>query len=787
MKGDAMKTRSILALVTNALLLGLCPSAGQAAAIAKKDFNADGRADVVWRNGTTGETYLYPMDARQILAGEGYLRGVADLHWNIAGVGDFDGDGKADLLWRHSATGENYVYFMNGTAIAAEGYVRTVPDTAWKVSGIGDLNNDGRDDILWRNATTGENYIYLLDGLVIAGEGYIRTVSNLAWKVAGVGDTDGDGNADIVWRNVTTGENYLYPMSGTSILGGEGYLRTVSDASWKIAAVGDFNGDGTADLFWRHSVSGQNYLYPLNGRAILGSEGYTRTVADLEWQVAMAADFNNDGRADVLWRNAATGENYLYLMDGTVILPAEGFIRTVDNSSWQVLPASGNPHDATWSASTRISALRNDNGNDMYTPSVALTRQNVGFVAWNEATTCGGRIWVNRNADGVWGTATDIGTTQALEPYVAANAAGDALLVWTEREWGGSGCTGGITGNEVWGNRYSAVSGTWSGAFRISVDAPANSTIYAFSPVATLDDEGRAMVVWIQDTPAYTRSTWYSRYSGSWSAPAILSNGARNTEEPTVQHDAAGNVIAVWRQDTNPFDPGQSGGGPSQANMWSARFDAGAGVWSTPGLIGSADMTGYNFSERPRLAVNANGDAVAIWQEVRNNVTSIVGSRSIAASNTWSTPVALEAGSEHAYWPWVAIDDAGNAQAVWIQRISSAEANESGYTARMNAATGLWSTPELFEQSTNLVSNPKVGMDSAGRTVIAWHQIASGLPPVHAMHYTPGTGLGAQTHLPGSGLSLTVNAAGTALLASEAVSFESTFFGISIRAAMSRP
>src|SRR5687767_4373604 len=159
-----MKRKAILAFLLR-ILPGLFLTVAQAAPTANKDVNADGRADVVWRNGTTGENYLYPLNGKQVLPAEGYLRAVADQRWNIAGIGDFNGDGTADLLWRNSATGENYVYFMNGTQIASEGYLRTVADAAWKVAGVGDFDQDGKDDILWRNAATGENYLYLMDGL----------------------------------------------------------------------------------------------------------------------------------------------------------------------------------------------------------------------------------------------------------------------------------------------------------------------------------------------------------------------------------------------------------------------------------------------------------------------------------------------------------------------------------------------------------------------------------------------------------------------------------------------
>src|SRR5204862_483092 len=41
---------------------------------------------------------------------------------------DFSGDGRSDVLWRNSATGENYIYLMNGAAVRTEGFLRTVED-----------------------------------------------------------------------------------------------------------------------------------------------------------------------------------------------------------------------------------------------------------------------------------------------------------------------------------------------------------------------------------------------------------------------------------------------------------------------------------------------------------------------------------------------------------------------------------------------------------------------------------------------------------------------------------
>ncbi|MFC2142625.1 hypothetical protein ACFLR7_06805 [Acidobacteriota bacterium] len=51
----------------------------------------------------------------------------------MAGTGDFNGDGKVDILWRSYADGRNAVWYMDGVSRTGSAYLSTVTDTNWKI------------------------------------------------------------------------------------------------------------------------------------------------------------------------------------------------------------------------------------------------------------------------------------------------------------------------------------------------------------------------------------------------------------------------------------------------------------------------------------------------------------------------------------------------------------------------------------------------------------------------------------------------------------------------------
>ena len=66
-----------------------------------------------------------------------FLPTIADTNWEIKGAGDFDGDGKADVILRNRATGQNIGWLMNGLSVSMAAFMPTIADTNWELVGQG--------------------------------------------------------------------------------------------------------------------------------------------------------------------------------------------------------------------------------------------------------------------------------------------------------------------------------------------------------------------------------------------------------------------------------------------------------------------------------------------------------------------------------------------------------------------------------------------------------------------------------------------------------------------------
>jgi len=127
-------------------------------------------------------------------------------------------------------------------------FTQTVNTSVIGLARKSDFNGDGKSDILWRGTSTGQVKESLMDGFTSIGGAYILAPATPAWDVAGTGDLNGDGKADIVWCNSTTGQVTGWLMNGTT-MNSAATLLGAGNSAWDVAGVGDLNGDGRQTFF----------------------------------------------------------------------------------------------------------------------------------------------------------------------------------------------------------------------------------------------------------------------------------------------------------------------------------------------------------------------------------------------------------------------------------------------------------------------------------------------------------------------------------------------------------
>jgi|GEM_PF-1881861 len=241
------------------------------------DFAGTGRSDLAVLE-TSALNFLGQGDARlyrnfNIASGGSSLR-LVKPEWDVQVVGDLDGDGFGDLVWRFRGvsaniddTGVSYIWFTDGNGVTQVRKRGGAPLT-WKLLGAADLNGDNAADMVYVSPANAVRVLMATPARTCANlSGGNLTAGSSAIKIA---DFTGNRRGDILTRNATTGEVQIIVLNATgltlppyagapddpnasctssnlSVTQTPTYTFN-SNPTWTIFATGDFNGDGIFDI-----------------------------------------------------------------------------------------------------------------------------------------------------------------------------------------------------------------------------------------------------------------------------------------------------------------------------------------------------------------------------------------------------------------------------------------------------------------------------------------------------------------------------------------------------------
>lgn len=294
------------------------------------DLTGDGKQDVICR-ASNMYLYLYRGDGAGGFVGGGLLMAPGqEWRWDglnaIFGAGDFDGDGISDVIARGT---DAYLYLYPGDGSGGWlncciqiSYGWDIFDALWSP---GDFDGDGKPDVMARKP---DGTLMLYQGNGAGGwKGWITLATGQLNRdaVPVRGDFDGDGKADYLYRDRTDSKIYMLRGNGTG-----GFISMTPAAISPpmqdqdlIFSPGDFTGDGKADILFRSTID------PSNPGAGNGVAARTIKVTDPAGKdLTYVYDLANGGR--LVAQSDARGKTTRFGYD------AAGFLRTTTDPNGNV-------------------------------------------------------------------------------------------------------------------------------------------------------------------------------------------------------------------------------------------------------------------------------------------------------------------------------------------------------------------------------------------------------------------------------------------------------------------
>jgi hypothetical protein len=305
----------------------------------------------------------------------------------------------------------------------------------------------------------------------------------------------------------------------------------------------------------------------------------------------------------------------------------------------------------------------------------------------------------------------------AFEAQVAMNEGGDVVAVW---------------------NRFDGTNFRAQAAIRPAgggFSAPVNLSVAgedAAAPQVAIDQAGGAVAVWERPDGTDRRvQAAFRPAGGGFSGPVNISVGGQSAFDPQVAMDQAGNAVAVWQRSDG-----------TNTRVQAARRIAGGG-FSAPANISAATEDALS----PEVAMGQIDDAVAVWS--RSDGTNDRAQAAIGtASGGFSAGVNLSAAGEDAVEPEVAMNEPGDAVAVWER----SDGTNTRVQAASRPAGGSFSAAvEDLSVATQDAQRPDVAIDQAGDAVAVWERSDGTITRVQAASRTAGGGFGTPINLSAAG------------------------------------
>ncbi len=344
-------------------------------------------------------------------------------------------------------------------------------------------------------------------------------------------------------------------------------------------------------------------------------------------------------------------------------------------------------------------------------PQVAMDNNGNAIIVWEQLDGTYYQIYKSEYRSGAWTHPSSLTANispdgqNAEFPQVAMDNNGNAVIVWQQSDG---------TNSQIFKSEYR--NGAWTHPSSLTANISPDGQ-NAELPQAAMDDNGNAVIVWLQ-SDGTNYQIFKSEYrNGAWTHPSSptdnISPDGKHAYEPQAAMDNNGNAVIVWYQDD----------GSGEDQIFKSEYRNGA--WTHPANLTDNISPDVQYASDPQVAMDDNGNAVIVWQQLDGTYNQIY--KSEYRGGVWTHPSALtdniSPDGQGAYYPQVAVDNNGNAVIVWQQFDNGGLKYQIFKSEYRNNA---WSHPSSLTDNISpdgqSAFSPQAAMDNNGNAVIVWYQ-----------------------------------------------------------------
>lgn len=351
---------------------------------------------------------------------------------------------------------------------------------------------------------------------------------------------------------------------------------------------------------------------------------------------------------------------------------------------------SSRPVGGEWQPVQTLASVGSDGGS----AEIAADAAGNALAAWIDGTGPSPLLKTAfRPAAGSWQLPQTVDTGAATSPHVAVDALGNAVAVW-ER------------GGGIRAAARSASLGAWSSPQDLSVPMPDHT---AGSPDVAIDPAGDAVALWNlrSSDEQLVQASVRPAAGGPWQASQDLSPHNYSAIDPRVSIDASGIALAVWSEKQ------QATGAPRVIRAASRPT---GGPWQSAETISRSAAAALT----PQVAIEPTGQAVAVWSTSdAGNTAFEYADRSPAG--VWGAPGSILRGAQATFGELV-VNPVGDAVATW----SRSDGANPGMQAANRTAGGAWGASQTLSAAGQDATADDAAIDDAGNAVAIWQGSAGG-------------------------------------------------------------